>query len=94
MLAVTPAGMTQLLDRLEERRWITRLQHPNDRRATVLELTAEGRGLQRRAGVRSSRFLAEFAAEMSPQGLAALRTLSRELESLLARRALNPSNEE
>lgn len=93
LLAVTPAGMTQLLDRLEERKWISRSQHPNDRRATVLQLTAVGRALQRRAGIRSSRFLADFAAEMSPEGLAALRTVSRELEHVLARRAPHPPHE-
>jgi MarR family transcriptional regulator, organic hydroperoxide resistance regulator len=85
-LAISPAGMTQVLDRLEERGLIRRSRNPGDRRATVLSLTSEGRLLQRRAGVRCSRFLNEFAHELSPEGLAALRTVSRELDEILARR--------
>jgi MarR family transcriptional regulator, transcriptional regulator for hemolysin len=86
-LAVTPAGMTQLLDRLEKRRLIRRSRNPGDRRATVLELTLEGRQLQRRAGIRCTRFLEEFAADLTPTGLAALEKVSRELDAVLARRS-------
>ena len=91
VLAVSPAGMTQLLDRLEHRGLIRRSRNPGDRRATVLALTAEGRQLQRHAGVRCSRFLDAFAAELSPAGLAALQTVSRELTALLARRVTDPA---
>jgi DNA-binding MarR family transcriptional regulator len=86
VLAITPAGMTQLLDRLEERGLIRRSPNPGDRRATVLALTAEGRQLQRRAGDRCLKFFDLFGRELSPQGLIALRTVSRELEKVLARK--------
>lgn len=86
ILAVSPAGMTELLDRLESRELIRRSRNPGDRRATVLSLTEEGRRLQRRAGVRCTRFLDRFAAELSPDGHAALRVVSNELAEILARR--------
>jgi DNA-binding MarR family transcriptional regulator len=86
VLAVTPASMTQLLDRLERRGLIRRSRNPGDRRATVLALTAEGRQLQRRAGVQSAKFLDDLASQLSPEALAALKTLSHELAEILARR--------
>ncbi|HLY76317.1 MAG TPA: MarR family transcriptional regulator [Thermoplasmata archaeon] len=86
LLAVSPAGMTQLLDRLEGRGLIGRAPSPDDRRATVLALTAKGRDLQRRAGTRCTRFLDAVASELSPDGLVGLQVLSRELGVILARR--------
>ncbi|MGC2289350.1 MAG: MarR family transcriptional regulator [Thermoplasmata archaeon] len=91
LLAVTPAGMTQLLDRLEDRGLIGRTRNPGDRRASLLTLTAKGHELQRRTGGRTSRFLDHLATELSPAGLAGLRVLSRELEAILARRTAVPS---
>lgn len=38
-----PTTMTSVLDRLERRRLIRRRQHPADRRALRIELTADGR---------------------------------------------------
>jgi MarR family transcriptional regulator, lower aerobic nicotinate degradation pathway regulator len=90
LLAVSPAGMTQLLDRLESRGLLERSPSPDDRRATVLALTSKGRELQRRAGNRCSRFLGEVAAELSPAGLAGLEALSRELDAIVARRTADP----
>jgi MarR family transcriptional regulator, transcriptional regulator for hemolysin len=92
LLAVTPASMTQLLDRLERRRLIRRSRNPGDRRATVLALTAEGRQIQRRAGVRSGKFLDDLASELSPKALAALQTLSRELAEILSQREADPGH--
>jgi DNA-binding MarR family transcriptional regulator len=92
LLAVTPASMTQLLDRLERRRLIRRSRNPGDRRATVLALTPEGHQLQRRAGVRSAKFLDDLASELSPEALAALQTLSRELAEILSKREAAPGH--
>ncbi len=94
LLAVSPAGMTQLLDRLEGRGLIGRAPSPDDRRATVLTLTAKGRDLQRRAGTRCTRFLDNVASELSPDGVVGLEVLSRELGAILARRtAASPPTE-
>ena len=40
-----PGAMTRMLDRLERRGLVRRVAHPNDRRASTLELTAEGKAL-------------------------------------------------
>ena len=37
--------MTRMLDRLERRGLVRRVAHPNDRRASNLELTAEGKAV-------------------------------------------------
>ena len=44
-LLVTSAGLSGRLDRLEGSGWIERTPHPEDRRATIVALTEEGREL-------------------------------------------------
>src|SRR5262245_13232140 len=44
-LGVTPRNITALVDALEEEGLVRRVRHPNDRRATVIELTDVGRKL-------------------------------------------------
>jgi DNA-binding MarR family transcriptional regulator len=42
LLQITPAGVTHLVNPLEERGYIERLQHPNDRRIVLIGLTDKG----------------------------------------------------
>jgi DNA-binding MarR family transcriptional regulator len=42
-LRVTPRNVTTLIDALEETGFVTRKDHPSDRRATLIDLTAKGR---------------------------------------------------
>jgi MarR family transcriptional regulator, multiple antibiotic resistance protein MarR len=44
-ISYDPGAMTRMLDRLERRRLVRRVAHPNDRRASNLELTAEGKAV-------------------------------------------------
>src|SRR5581483_12257195 len=44
-LKVTPRAITGLVDALAAGRLVTREQHPSDRRATLVTLTAEGKRL-------------------------------------------------
>jgi DNA-binding MarR family transcriptional regulator len=44
-LRVTTASVTELLDRLEQRGWISREPHPHDRRRILVTLTDAGHGL-------------------------------------------------
>ncbi len=46
---LSPAAMTNRLDRLEQAGWIHRLPDPDDRRATRVHLTPDGRALVRQA---------------------------------------------
>jgi DNA-binding MarR family transcriptional regulator len=45
ILGTDTAGMTRLLDRLEQKGYLERNPHPHDRRAIVIELTTAGREL-------------------------------------------------
>jgi DNA-binding MarR family transcriptional regulator len=42
VLGVTARQVTNLVDALEEERLVRRVPHPTDRRATVIEITAQG----------------------------------------------------
>jgi DNA-binding MarR family transcriptional regulator len=42
LLQITPAGVTHLVNPLEERGYIERLRHPNDRRVVLIGLTDKG----------------------------------------------------
>lgn len=41
-LILSPGGTTKVVDRLETKGYVKRIPDPNDRRATVLEMTPEG----------------------------------------------------
>ena len=44
-ISYDPGAMTRMLDRLERRGLVRRVAHPSDRRASKLELTAEGKAV-------------------------------------------------
>lgn len=58
-LGVTTASVTELLDRLEQRRWISRRPHPHDRRRVVATLTGTGQAL-------IADIYREFGARLAP----------------------------
>ena len=85
-VGVTPAGATDVIDRLEERRLVRRVADPTDRRAVLVALTALGLRRNRETRTAVSSMLREVDRAMTPAerralalGIAALlRTLSRE----------------
>ncbi|HVN11913.1 MAG TPA: MarR family transcriptional regulator [Kineosporiaceae bacterium] len=48
-LQVHPASVTNAVDRLEAQGFVRRLPHPSDRRATLVELTDDGRAVATKA---------------------------------------------
>ncbi|HVO90243.1 MAG TPA: MarR family transcriptional regulator [Casimicrobiaceae bacterium] len=44
-ISYDPGAMTRMLDRLEQKKLIRRVQHPEDRRKTSLAVTAEGKAV-------------------------------------------------
>ena len=44
-LSYTPGAMTRMIDRLEQKRLVRRVPHPDSRRANKLELTEPGRAI-------------------------------------------------
>ncbi len=49
-LGITTGGTSKLVDRIEARGYCRRLPNPDDRRSSLVELTAEGRGVLADAG--------------------------------------------
>lgn len=85
-LDLSPAAVTQLLDRLEGRGFVHRAVDPNDRRSTVISLTREGTRTYRRAVGEIRGLVRQISGELGPQGLAAVERGSEELERALLRR--------
>jgi MarR family transcriptional regulator, organic hydroperoxide resistance regulator len=78
-LRITTGGTSKLVDRIEASGYCRRLPNPADRRSSVLELTAAGRGLLERAGEAFDEELRQWLESAVPE-----RTL-RQFASTLAR---------
>jgi DNA-binding MarR family transcriptional regulator len=72
-LGVTPSVIVDMLDELEELGAIRRVRDPADRRRHLIELTAEGRTLARRAVRLAQRLDAEVVGALEPGQAATLR---------------------
>ena len=73
-----PGAMTRMLDRLERRGLVRRVAHPNDRRASNLELTAEGKAVYPKLQASGMKVLNRFMRGFT-------REEARQLESFLQR---------
>ena len=73
---LSQAGLSRLVTRLEGRGLIERHPDPDDARASILLLSAEGARLQRRVGARHGRHVAEaMSGRLNHDQLIALREL-------------------
>ncbi|MHB1435770.1 MAG: MarR family winged helix-turn-helix transcriptional regulator [Thermoplasmata archaeon] len=90
-LDISPAAVTQLLDRLEERHLILRTPDPEDRRATVVSLTSQGTRLYRTVVSEIRSLLDELARELGPEGLAAVQRGADALDRALAQWRRRPA---
>jgi DNA-binding MarR family transcriptional regulator len=77
-----PGAMTRMLDRLERRGLVRRVAHPNDRRASNLELTAEGKAVYPKLQASGMKVLNRFLHGFT-------REEARQLESFLQRMLQN-----
>jgi DNA-binding MarR family transcriptional regulator len=69
-LAITVGGASQAVDRLERRGLCARRPHPQDRRATIVGLTDEGRAISEAAGrVFDRELAARFDGALSKSAL-------------------------
>ena len=80
MLMLSPAGMTNRVDRLEAAGWIERRHDPDDRRSSLVRLTDDGRTLVDRAVTDHVANEARLLEPLSPTERA---TLDRALRTLL-----------
>jgi DNA-binding MarR family transcriptional regulator len=78
-IEVKPSAVTVMVDRLEKRGLVRRTQDPEDRRAVLVELTADGLDVLRQAGDLRSELLGRFTDRLDP---AEVRLLADLLERL------------
>ena len=62
---VTLPAITQIIDRLEQKQFVTRGDHPADRRVYVLELTRQGKALAQELHALQMRSLEEVLGRMA-----------------------------
>jgi len=68
-LKVTPRNVTTLIDGLEKTGFVKRRDHPNDRRAILLDLTSSGTEITDRLKRETKEFAKALFAGMSPAKL-------------------------
>jgi DNA-binding MarR family transcriptional regulator len=81
--ALEPSTLTSMLDRLESAELVARRAAPEDRRAFVVECTAEGRALESKHQAVSKRMTELFYGDLSEKEISAFEsTLSSIVENL------------
>ena len=87
-MLVTPPNITGVVDRLESKHLVRRVANKEDRRATIIELTSEGKRLQENVAKRYNAFMYGVLQEFTHEEQRTLRTLLTKLEEqiLLRRR--------
>ena len=81
-MSYDPGAMTRMIDRLERRGLVRRVAHPNDRRASNLELTPEGEAVYPKLRESVMKVLNHFLRGFTPQEAHQLENfLNRMLES-------------
>ncbi|HTW40361.1 MAG TPA: MarR family transcriptional regulator [Thermoplasmata archaeon] len=78
-VGLTPAAVTDIIDRLQRRRLVHRTRDPRDRRAIRIELTETGRRLHREASRQMMRFFSATVERLAPKEYEALATGLRAL---------------
>ena len=71
-LGITPASTSRLVESLEAEAWVHRAADPDDGRAYLLRLTAEGSAMLARLRSESDSMLADDLAALSPEARRAL----------------------
>ena len=64
---ITPAAASQLVDKLVQSGFIMRREDPNDRRAKLLDLTAQGRALIEQGIEERYRWVDELGGKLTPE---------------------------
>jgi DNA-binding MarR family transcriptional regulator len=93
LLGVTPRNVTTLVDGLEESGLVVRKPSPDDRRATIIELTEQGKKLGCLTSRSHQQAVAELFAELPVQDQEELLRLLGALREILVRRDVGPCGE-
>lgn len=84
-MLVTPATITGIVDRLERKGLVKRMARQGDRRATIIELTPEGRAVQERVATRYSELMQRALHAFTTDEQRALRHLLEKLQQEMSR---------
>lgn len=79
MVLLSSGGMSNLLEKLEQKQWIVRLPDPNDRRGVLVKLTEKGLALVEQAMTLHAQIEQQFTARLTPSEQAALTQLLKKL---------------
>lgn len=85
-MLVTPPNITGLVDRLEAKHLVRRVANKEDRRATIIELTSEGKRLQENVAKRYNDFMKQALSEFTHSEQATLRNLLLKLAEEILRK--------
>lgn len=79
---VQPPSMTRIIGKLEDAGFITRTDHPTDRRQVLVAVSPEGRAILRDDRRRRDAWLAQRMRELDAEDLAVLRQAAAVLDRL------------
>ena len=84
-MLVTPANVTGIMDRLEEKGLVRRTPGKGDRRATIIEITPEGKALFERVAIKKGEMLQKALAMFTKDELMTLRGLLEKFQGEMSR---------
>ncbi len=79
-MLVTPANLTGIVERLQHKGLIRKSSRRGDRRATIIELTDEGRAAQEAVALKYHRFMQKALEALTPDEQDSLRHLLQKLQ--------------
>lgn len=86
-MLVTPPNVTGVVDRLEAKGLVNRIADPQDRRTTMIELTAEGKYLQETVSKAYNAFMKQVLSEFTVSEKTALRRLLTKLDKVILQKS-------
>jgi len=84
-MLVTPANVTGIMDRLEEKSFVRRTAGKEDRRATIIEITPEGKSLYERVAVKKGDMLQKALGTFTKDELTTLHSLLEKFQREMSR---------
>jgi MarR family 2-MHQ and catechol resistance regulon transcriptional repressor len=84
-MLVTPANVTGIADRLEEKRLVRRAPVKGDRRATTIEITADGKALYERVAVKKAAMVQKALAAFTKDELTTLNSFLEKFQREMSR---------
>jgi DNA-binding MarR family transcriptional regulator len=84
-MLVTPANITGIMDRLEEKSLVRRTSVKGDRRATIIEITPKGRALCERVAIKKADMLQKALATFTKDELITLYSLLEKFQREMSR---------